>query len=60
MLPNLVQVQKRVLESLQDCGHSTQRSPLQLLALEQRLSIPASWVNTSSTVREYGWWVRLT
>lgn len=39
MLPDLLEVDKRVLEPLADCGHATKRSLLQLLALEQRLSI---------------------
>ena len=39
MLPHLVEVQKRILEALDDGGHPTKRSTLQLLALEQRLAI---------------------
>lgn len=39
MLPDLLEVDKRVLEPLADCGHATQRRLLQLLALEKRLSV---------------------
>jgi hypothetical protein len=39
MLANLLQVDKRVLEALADGGHASQSSALELLALEQRLSI---------------------
>lgn len=39
MLPNLLEVDERVFQSFADCGHATKRSPLQLFALEERLSI---------------------
>lgn len=39
MLSNLVQVEERVLQSLDNGGHATQRGPLELLALEERLSV---------------------
>ena len=39
MLPDLLKVDKRVLEPLADCCHATERRLLQLLALEQRLSV---------------------
>ena len=39
MLPDLLEVDERVLEPLADCGHATERRLLQLLALEERLSI---------------------
>lgn len=39
MLPNLLEVHEWVLEALANGRHATKRSPLQLLALEQRLSI---------------------
>lgn len=39
MLPNLVKVEQGILQPLQDGGHATKSSPLQLLALEQRLGV---------------------
>ena len=39
MLPDLLKVDKRVLKPFANCCHATQRRLLQLLALEQRLSI---------------------
>jgi hypothetical protein len=39
MLPNLLEVDQRIFHSLCDGGHTTQGSTLELLALEQRLSI---------------------
>ena len=39
MLPDLLKVDKRILEPLTNCSHATQRRLLQLLALEQRLSV---------------------
>ena len=39
VLSDLLEVDKRVLEPLANCCHATQRRLLQLLALEQRLSI---------------------
>lgn len=39
MLANLVKVEQGILQPLQDGGHATQSSPLQLLALEQRLGV---------------------
>jgi hypothetical protein len=39
MLPDLLEVDKRVLEALADCGHATQGRLLQLFALEKRLSV---------------------
>ena len=39
MLSNLVQVEERVFQSLDNSGHATQRGPLELLALEEGLSV---------------------
>lgn len=39
MLPDLLEVDKRVLEPLANCRHATQRRLLQLLTLEERLSV---------------------
>ena len=39
MLPDLVEVEKRVLQTLADGGHATKSSALELLALEQTLTI---------------------
>jgi hypothetical protein len=39
MLADLVEVQQRVLQALDDCGHATEAGTLQLLALEERLAI---------------------
>jgi hypothetical protein len=39
MLPDLLEVDERVLQPLADSGHATKRSPLQLLTLEQGLSV---------------------
>lgn len=39
MLANLLEVDKRVFKAATDGGHATERSALQLLALEQRLRI---------------------
>jgi hypothetical protein len=39
MLPNLLQVDKRILQTSADGGHTTQGGTLELLALKQRLSI---------------------
>lgn len=39
MLANLVEVHEGVLESLEKGGHATEGSPLELLALEERLGI---------------------
>jgi hypothetical protein len=39
MLADLIEVHKRVLESLNEGGHATQSGPLELLALEQRLAV---------------------
>lgn len=39
MLPDLLEVDKRVLEPLANCCHATQRGLLQLFALKERLSV---------------------
>jgi hypothetical protein len=39
MLPDLLEIYKRVLQSLADCCHSSQSRTLELLALEQALTI---------------------
>ena len=39
MLPDLLKIYKRVLQSLADSRHATQGCPLKLFALEKRLSI---------------------
>lgn len=39
MLANLVEIQERVLEALDERGHATKRGSLELLALEKRLAI---------------------
>ena len=39
MLPDLVEVEKRVLQTLADGGHATKSSALELLALKQTLTI---------------------
>lgn len=50
MLPHLLEVEKRIFESLADGGHTTKGSSLQLLALEQRLSI----LQKSNVVSSHG------
>lgn len=39
MLPDLLEVDEGILQSLADCGHATEGSSLQLLALEERLTV---------------------
>jgi hypothetical protein len=39
MLPDLLQVHQRILQSFADCRHATESSSLELLTLEQALAI---------------------